>query len=462
MIMQYMDDLLKMKQGLQARGNLQGMQQVEAEIRRFRRYRHWDTSRRDGIGEGIEPLVQRYKEYQKKLNTSYLQKIRPVLDQYRARLKSLQIELTKQNRIDEAVTIKDALTEPLSPPRVTQLPMPEGQEAKRLTTPKEVTDFLGETRWRLRWLRGDAAKEPERIDLKYGGLAVTRIMDKTRRPVFQVHPDNLLQVQLGTRGTTRLVFDPSYSTFVYYDDYYRLERFGVLEQSLRPESDWKKDLLLYYSFDAPEEVVTDGSGQTRHGQTTKLLNSWDGRRNACAFFDGYKSKINCPLALGNESQFSISFWYKPDERLRAGYLLYVRSVADEKPRHATIYVSRDKLYARVRTYESQQFRFEPETWYHVVVSHDRSSGTSLYVNGKHIATHPIDHEIADQEWKAMCMIGAGQYGNDWNYYRGLLDEYLVFKRSLSPEQVQLLYDANKPPPSPEPGPSPEPTPPGAG
>jgi hypothetical protein len=96
--------------------------------------------------------------------------------------------------------------------------------------------------------------------------------------------------------------------------------------------------------------------------------------------------------------------------------------------------------------------FTPERfgqWAHLAVVYDRDAGhVRHYVDGRVAAEQPVQFDV-------LLRVGDAEIGN-WNvparrdnshirYFSGCMDEFLLFGRALSEQEVEQLYTQGRPP-----------------
>lgn len=77
------------------------------------------------------------------------------------------------------------------------------------------------------------------------------------------------------------------------------------------------------------------------------------------------------------------------------------------------------------------------TWYHIVFTYN-STRTSLYINGNNEANGTGKVPASDSE---PVKIGVGYYSTTPLYFNGMIDEFMMFNRSLAPSEVSTLYNS---------------------
>ena len=161
------------------------------------------------------------------------------------------------------------------------------------------------------------------------------------------------------------------------------------------------------------------------------------------------------LKVGNFARcepFSVDLWLNtPDEKERAVVFHRSRAWTDAASRGYQLLIEDGRLSAslihfwpgnaiRVRTVEKVPLN----RWIHVVLTYDgssRAAGLRIHINGK-----PAETEIVrDNLYKNITggggdNIAIGERFRDRGFTNGLVDEFRVFSRKLTPLEVQQLHD----------------------
>ena len=88
-----------------------------------------------------------------------------------------------------------------------------------------------------------------------------------------------------------------------------------------------------------------------------------------------------------------------------------------------------------------EYNFNMAQWYHVAVTYDRSIGTiQFYVDGNQICNYNNTEDIMDTYTSPMY-IGYSPSGGD-EHTTGLIDEFYVFDRALSSDEITALYQGS--------------------
>lgn len=224
-----------------------------------------------------------------------------------------------------------------------------------------------------------------------------------------------------------------------------------IEFSLNPfplsAPDLERDLILHYDFDqAPTDAqVMDLSGHENHGYARgPLTRTPHGRLNGAFGFD-YGAHLETGInPIADADSFSISIWFKtpyPDYQYElvacmqslakfghkapyTGFMLGTRGaeILSEKIDHSPL--------------QRPYLIFLPNDWNHLVYTYS-STVASLYVNNELVMREP--HFGIPVRFGRTIEIGRWEHLSAYDY-EGLMDDLRIYTRTLSPEEVNLLYE----------------------
>ena len=80
-------------------------------------------------------------------------------------------------------------------------------------------------------------------------------------------------------------------------------------------------------------------------------------------------------------------------------------------------------------------------WLFIAVTHDNHT-VSFYENGKLVESQPW--ELQQEKVEADLWIGSDCTETMDKYFNGIMDEVVILKRDLSPEEIRAMYEAGKP------------------
>ena len=221
------------------------------------------------------------------------------------------------------------------------------------------------------------------------------------------------------------------------------------------------ELLLHYPFDANYEDV---SGNNYHGVNINTLFVEDrfGVQNVATFFDE-----NACVELPNESElkpdfpFSVAMWFKNDDLASGNINSYSLWSSDQKNNtyagaFLTLLRSTGQLLIGYGADQScidvicrygaiSVDSFNSDQWYHIAVNFVSEQEIELYINGC-----LRDLEVSGTGLQSMVYsdipgaIGKNDhssiFGNPVSYYKGSIDEFYFWSRSISEEEVKWLVN----------------------
>jgi hypothetical protein len=219
----------------------------------------------------------------------------------------------------------------------------------------------------------------------------------------------------------------------------------------RPPAEPETGLLAYYKFEEPLAIepnkVWDYSGNDNHLTMSGFdgdpwVEGVDGKALA---FDGGNSKAQ---GANGVDPGSIVFWTKPTEPLEASdnpnvvacfrfenKLQYVgfNKVIENEGRHLALWRSDSLKSTAVKVGAINQ---SPRGWLHVAITYNESNSSyDLFLNGQ-----PLETSHYNTSFPRITLKGEISVGNlGAPYFRGLLDEFRIYNRSLSPAEIEGLY-----------------------
>jgi hypothetical protein len=97
--------------------------------------------------------------------------------------------------------------------------------------------------------------------------------------------------------------------------------------------------------------------------------------------------------------------------------------------------------------------YTPDTWHHVVMTHDRAGANIVYLDGEVVDSRP---SLPLQGNADRLLIGCAADREPLDRpFVGLIDELMVFRRALSPSEIKALSHCVRPPRAAAPRPPPE-------
>ncbi|MDP6524844.1 MAG: LamG domain-containing protein [Kiritimatiellia bacterium] len=443
----YINALAKLESDIKKTGNLEGVSAVQSERKRFSKYKNWDPGKYGKVDKHVVSIFNSYAKIAKDLDSTYEGQCKTLNQAYRIHLEKLKKSLTVSDRIQDAVRVKqelDSMTA-IEPVRSKRPPLPKGKTAVNIKTPDQLAAHLNRTRWKLMWRAGEIpATQTEKIEFHFGQIFRFVGADGSEKKYrYSVGDD--LSVKVESRRGKSLVFDPSFTVFEYSDEYYRTYRRGFLEGSLDQEeaASLREDMILYLPFDEVAEYLRDFSGLKNHAKVHMTSVVFYGKKGNAYLFDGRKSlvEVRKPIDPDDYEGFSVSLWVKILQEIKYAPIFGWEKDGD----YGGFYLRTDRGHFRARfgsgheeTYASGCGKYKEGEWYHVVVAHSREGGNMVYVNGELVHSHPA--KPLKNNNSTLRIGGRKLDGQSGDYFRGLIDDLMVFKRALTPDDVKRLHE----------------------
>lgn len=217
--------------------------------------------------------------------------------------------------------------------------------------------------------------------------------------------------------------------------------------------DWRYNgnsiAIAYFTFDINNSAGTNLSqsyttnGGTMDQRSGARWNQSAGLNNSGAItFDGTDDVLRSPGTISINKDHTVSLWVKPSSGFNGSiysvnsstnslYNLYIDYNNNIRYGiHTGTSITTMKAYANVAD----------NTWHHIAVTMDNGVGR-IYVDG----TLRSEQGLYDLQWTpGMLRIGYAVDYSNWPdlmmyYYKGSIDDFMIFNRSLSAEQVYNLY-----------------------
>lgn len=186
---------------------------------------------------------------------------------------------------------------------------------------------------------------------------------------------------------------------------------------------------------------TDFSG---NGNTLTNIGAFSGYINAGKF--GQCADVSGALSDGlagfhnsgiGKTNFTFSIWAKTDSNNQYGILWYIGNTGGSGFGLVQSNVSGggsgnyiQVLYGGVTWHATNTQWINTTSWHHIVMSRDTTTMT-LYVNGNPVYTSTATPNDFGGE--------SGLGGKNGIYFNGKLDEFLIFNRVLTPQEIRRMY-----------------------
>lgn len=208
-------------------------------------------------------------------------------------------------------------------------------------------------------------------------------------------------------------------------------------------------LVAYYSFDdVSGNILKDISQNGNDGVLVNNPTLVSGVKGNALQFDGiddYVTLYNSDLSKkdifgGDYGSVSLSFWVKSTKVDGITYDTIIKNIVgfdlikiDQNGGLSSIFYNNE---LSKNEWQSFNFKLIPNTWTHIVMIFDGGKGFRTYINGN------LDREFLSDKY---LLIGRGdktalaeRYVSSTNYFQGLIDEMVVFKRALNINEIISL------------------------
>ncbi|MFH1239797.1 MAG: LamG domain-containing protein, partial [Candidatus Diapherotrites archaeon] len=201
-------------------------------------------------------------------------------------------------------------------------------------------------------------------------------------------------------------------------------------------------LVLYMPFDTVNDSTNITYDYTDNDNDGTIINGvlWNssGKYGGAYQFDGVDDYVNLgnPASL-NVSNTTIVAWYKSNNTGEYGGIV-ARSNQDAELFHNGNTLS---IWSTTEGWHHSATHITDGNWHHLVgvFSSGVTSGSSQYIDGILDANSPFTWTrwTTAADWN----IGLGHPGE---YVNGIIDEVMIFNRSLSADEVMMLYNSTYP------------------
>jgi len=197
----------------------------------------------------------------------------------------------------------------------------------------------------------------------------------------------------------------------------------------------KTDSILYYSFDTDEgQKATDRSGHGYNGSVQGARFEADGKKGGAMSFDGQDDYVS--VRDVKLEKFTFSAWVKSSASGSGVNNRRIFTLDDGMHYYALQGNFRGGLSIVSDGQEINTFgwQFETNSWTHLTLTHEKGN-FRLYKNGALtrsglLSSNPVSGTL--------CIGGTGRHRG--GFWRGMIDEVVLFNRALDETEVRQLYD----------------------
>jgi len=208
-------------------------------------------------------------------------------------------------------------------------------------------------------------------------------------------------------------------------------------------------LVAYYKFSEGNGTETrDISGSENNGTLTNfnfnVADGWvQGKYGSGLQFDGSNDWINAtnnPILNMGARNLTFSLWMKPSNLNGLQALLFKGDTGVGAARGYGIATSDTSIRVQVTantelSFFSNKNDLTNGVWYFILVTKDNST-TKLYINGALDKSQTSPVGSTDDTSLPLTI---GRLGDSTYYYNGVIDEVMIFNRSLSASEIQEIY-----------------------
>ncbi len=200
------------------------------------------------------------------------------------------------------------------------------------------------------------------------------------------------------------------------------------------------DLANYWKFDADAGTTAVDSAGLANGTLSNIPPSgWvPGKYGSALSFNGTNASVVLPSsALNYTNNFTVAAWLYPHNASGIGAFISVRSTYLASG--FRFFICNTSVLVQGQTaagYQSASFdsgAIQNGNWYHVAVVYDNST-ILVYVNGVFVGSAYWGGGMT------MNVNGSSHLGTEGSYFfNGIIDETMLFTRTLGPSEIALLY-----------------------
>jgi hypothetical protein len=211
-----------------------------------------------------------------------------------------------------------------------------------------------------------------------------------------------------------------------------------------------KSIVSYWKFDESSYLGTTGEVKdsigSNNGNAISGANTTTGKIGRAATFDGSDDYVAVPSLDGNgfnfSKDFSISAWVKPSSLTSEGVISSLSVQSGWSGGDNILFLDpTESLETQING--AGRFYTNPDLipldWTHISWTYSGSDRKSaLYVNGN----KGNEFTFGPFTQNSGAVFRIGRYGGGW-YFKGLMDEFILFNKTLSDSEIKQIYDSQK-------------------
>jgi hypothetical protein len=202
---------------------------------------------------------------------------------------------------------------------------------------------------------------------------------------------------------------------------------------------WQNGMVSWWRFNGDAKDYTGRNNGTVSGAT---LTSSGCKSGQCYSFDGNNDYINLGYSSSLNSTtypYTVSVWVKPSSLTNDGIVMSLDPSGTNSDYAFGIYGSSNQLFLGTASYtfglNGVSSYISTSTWKNWVIVFVSASQTKFYLDG-------VEQTLADLGGSYYISGGnivGGRNGGTARYFSGLIDEPMIFNRSLSSSEIQQIY-----------------------
>jgi len=219
----------------------------------------------------------------------------------------------------------------------------------------------------------------------------------------------------------------------------------ITEEKKKKEKEIGKDLVVYLDFNAGFGNIVKDLTENRYNGNCIGNPEWGkGIEGSGIKFDGKDDYISVggeKIEFSDEKSFTINFWVNPEKEQKSGYRIFITGGRAW---------NKGTISARLNGFSIKGIAdylgpgIVPGRWQMVtLVYNSKNKEISTYLNGKLFKKINIGQfKTSSKGW---LRIGAGECGRYYpdGYFKGIIDEFKVYKRALGEEEIKKEYESLK-------------------
>lgn len=220
------------------------------------------------------------------------------------------------------------------------------------------------------------------------------------------------------------------------------ETVGYTEETVTT-ADTSAALVALWSFNLNNSTdAIDSSGYGNDGAVTNATWTSDGVFGGAYEFDGSADYINCgnTASLNTTGNITVSAWFNADEIVAERHIVSKKWNSYAPYTQFIVFVKNSKVEASYGDGTDAYGCSETilaNTTYHVVLVVSPNDRATLYLDGAQV-DEDIDVSVDGNVTTFSLYIGTSAENGD-TAFKGMIDEVRVYNRSISSEEVLILY-----------------------